>query len=77
MGRLLDETLQPQKTLQAHETRGCTAHTRPVLLASGYAKATGGTISTTPSYVIHTFTGDGTFATNVDFGGALVSYSIN
>jgi len=38
-------------------------------------KATGGTVTTTPGYVIHTFTGDGTFATNADFGSA--QYSIN
>ena len=45
----------------------------------GSNTATGGTISTTPSYVIHTFTGDGTFATNSDFGDiqTFSGYSIN
>ena len=37
-------------------------------------KATGGTVTTSPGYVIHTFTGTGTFSTNNDFGA---NYSIN
>jgi len=37
--------------------------------------ATGGTVSTPSGYVVHTFTGDGTFATNTNFG--VTSYSIN
>jgi len=36
---------------------------------TGYAAASGG-------YTIHTFTGDGTFSTNSNFGGA-TSYAIN
>ena len=46
---------------------------------NGSNTATGGTITTTPSYVIHTFTGDSTFATNADFGDTqtLSGYSIN
>jgi hypothetical protein len=39
-------------------------------------RATGGTVTTPSGYVVHTFTGDGTFATNSDFGGAS-TYSIN
>ena len=31
-------------------------------------RATGGTVTTTPGYYIHTFTGDGTFATDTSFG---------
>jgi hypothetical protein len=38
--------------------------------------ATGGTVTTPSGYVVHTFTGDGTFATNSNFGGS-ATYSIN
>lgn len=38
-------------------------------------KATGGTVTTPAGYVIHTFTGDGTFATNSNFTQS--NYSIN
>ena len=37
--------------------------------------AAGGTVTTSPGYTIHTFTGDGTFTTNSTFGNT--SYSIN
>ena len=41
-------------------------------------RATGGTIITPSGYVVHTFTGDGTFATNADFGQTTtIDYSIN
>jgi hypothetical protein len=39
-------------------------------------RATGGTVTTPSGYVVHTFTGDGTFVTNANFGGT-TSYSIN
>jgi hypothetical protein len=37
-------------------------------------RATGGTVTTPSGYIVHTFTGDGTFTTQQDFG---VNYSIN
>jgi hypothetical protein len=37
-------------------------------------RASGGSVTTSPGYFIHTFTGDGTFTTNNDFG---TSFSIN
>jgi len=48
--------------------------------AGSTQQATGGTISTPSNYVVHTFTGDGTFATNSDFGQTQTfsgNYSIN
>ena len=38
---------------------------------SGSQAATGGTVTTSPGYTIHTFTGDGTFRSNA------TSYSVN
>ncbi len=38
-------------------------------------KATGGTVTTSPGYIIHTFTGDGNFNTNTNWTGS--QYSIN
>lgn len=43
--------------------------------AGSTQRATGGTVTTGGGYTIHTFTGDGTFATNADFGAA--QFSIN
>ena len=44
--------------------------------AGSTQRATGGTVTTGGGYTIHTFTGDGTFATNSNFGGAN-TWSIN
>jgi hypothetical protein len=33
-------------------------------------RAGGGTVTTPSGYIVHTFTGNGTFATNADFGGS-------
>jgi hypothetical protein len=41
----------------------------------GGQRATGGTVTTPSGYVVHTFTGDGTFSTNANFGGS--GFSIN
>jgi len=41
---------------------------------TGVQSATGGTISTSPGYTIHTFTGPGTFTTNA---AASAIYSVN
>jgi hypothetical protein len=42
---------------------------------AGFSQATGGTISSGGGYMVHTFTGDGTFATNPNFG--IANYSVN
>jgi hypothetical protein len=42
-----------------------------VIRYSGSQAATGGTVTSTPSYTIHTFTGPGTFRANT------ASYNIN
>jgi hypothetical protein len=39
-------------------------------------RAGGGTVTTPSGYIVHTFTGDGTFATNANFGGT-TTFSIN
>ena len=47
-----------------------------VRYAGSTQRATGGTVTTPSGYVVHTFTGDGTFTTNSDFGG-ITAYSLN
>jgi hypothetical protein len=47
-----------------------------VRYAGSTQSATGGTVTTPSGYVVHTFTGDGTFTTNSNFGG-LTEYSLN
>ena len=42
----------------------------------GAQAAGGGTVSSSGEYTVHTFTGDGTFATNSSFGAAS-TFSIN
>jgi len=44
--------------------------------AGGNTAYSTGTLTTSPGYIIHTFTGDGTFTTNANFGGTSV-YNIN
>jgi hypothetical protein len=52
-----------------------------IIRYAGAQGATGGTITSSPGYTIHTFTGDGTFATNANFRAAnntiLSGYEIN
>ena len=47
-----------------------------IIRYNGSVAAGGGEVTTSPGYTIHTFTGDGTFSTNANFGGAN-TFSIN
>jgi hypothetical protein len=46
----------------------------------GTQQSTGGTVTTSPGYTIHTFTGPGTFTTNANFistAASAAQYSVN
>jgi hypothetical protein len=47
-----------------------------IIRYTGSVAAGGGGVSSSGGYTIHTFTGDGTFSTNANFGSAS-SYAIN
>jgi hypothetical protein len=47
-----------------------------IIRYAGSQSATGGTITSSGGYTIHTFTGDGTFTSNSIFGGT-TTFSIN